>query len=222
MVRKSPSESATSYQVNTQKVGNDGNTWIVKENKNGVKRWVLVTPSRGQVSPKVLTRKWDTVYPKNFKFTIYFKLFLSDIKSLRDFRLTDRNKNSYPFLKNKKRVLDISKDILGSLFHLIKMSYDYDTMILKVKGSFQRKNFQLPPEDDVILYRVTYKKEKKIQFDREKVKKYLLNALNAYFGNSRKLVGKMADDTWSGGDIWFDERYSLGLNFYKLEFASSK
>jgi hypothetical protein len=37
--RKSPTESATLYKVNTKKKGNDGNTWIVSENKNGIKRW---------------------------------------------------------------------------------------------------------------------------------------------------------------------------------------
>ena len=37
--RKSPTDSATWHSVGTQKVGNDGNTWIVKANKNGVQQW---------------------------------------------------------------------------------------------------------------------------------------------------------------------------------------
>lgn len=38
--RPSPSISATKFKVGTTKKGNDGNKWIVKENKKGVKRWV--------------------------------------------------------------------------------------------------------------------------------------------------------------------------------------
>ena len=37
--RPSPSESATSYPDGTIKVGNDGNEWIVKTNRNGVNQW---------------------------------------------------------------------------------------------------------------------------------------------------------------------------------------
>jgi hypothetical protein len=47
--RPSPSESATSFPDGTIKVGNDGNEWIVKTNKNGVNQWkpwkgVIPTP----------------------------------------------------------------------------------------------------------------------------------------------------------------------------------
>ena len=38
--RPSPSESATKFKVGTKRKGNDGNRWVVKENKNGTKRWV--------------------------------------------------------------------------------------------------------------------------------------------------------------------------------------
>ena len=39
--RPSPSESATKYKIGTKRKGNNGKIWIVKQNKNGVKRWVL-------------------------------------------------------------------------------------------------------------------------------------------------------------------------------------
>jgi hypothetical protein len=39
--RKSPTQSATLYKVGTKKKGNDNNTWIITENKNGVKKWIL-------------------------------------------------------------------------------------------------------------------------------------------------------------------------------------
>ena len=37
--RPSPSDSATKFKLGTKKKGNDGNMWIIVENKNGVKRW---------------------------------------------------------------------------------------------------------------------------------------------------------------------------------------
>ena len=40
--RPSPSESATVFKVGTKRKGNDGNTWVIKENKNGTKRWVKI------------------------------------------------------------------------------------------------------------------------------------------------------------------------------------
>jgi hypothetical protein len=38
-IRPSPSKSATLYKLGTIKTGNDGNKWIITENKNGVKKW---------------------------------------------------------------------------------------------------------------------------------------------------------------------------------------
>lgn len=40
--RPSPSESATLFNIGTKKIGNDKNEWIIKENKNGVKKWSRV------------------------------------------------------------------------------------------------------------------------------------------------------------------------------------
>lgn len=40
-IRPSPTNSATLYKTGTIKTGNDGNKWIITENKNGVKRWKL-------------------------------------------------------------------------------------------------------------------------------------------------------------------------------------
>lgn len=44
--RKSPSESATKFNVGTKKKGNDGNMWIITKNKNGVKRWVKISGTK--------------------------------------------------------------------------------------------------------------------------------------------------------------------------------
>ena len=39
MTRPSPSESATLFPEGTEKKGNDGNMYVIKVDKNGVKRW---------------------------------------------------------------------------------------------------------------------------------------------------------------------------------------
>lgn len=54
--RPSPSQSATLFTVGQKKKGNDGNMYQVKENKNGVKRWVKVKEMVSQKS-KVVTPK---------------------------------------------------------------------------------------------------------------------------------------------------------------------
>jgi len=45
--RPSPPDSATLNTVGTTKRGNDGNLWEIKENANGVKRWVKTSGSAG-------------------------------------------------------------------------------------------------------------------------------------------------------------------------------
>ena len=39
LTRPSPSESATIFPEGTEKKGNDGNMYVIKVDKNGVKRW---------------------------------------------------------------------------------------------------------------------------------------------------------------------------------------
>jgi hypothetical protein len=55
--RKGPESSATLYKVGTKKTGNDGNTWIIQENKNGVKRWVLYKIKSSKKSSKKPSKK---------------------------------------------------------------------------------------------------------------------------------------------------------------------
>jgi hypothetical protein len=57
--RPSPSESATLYKVGIKKTGNDGNKWIIAENKNGVKKWKLYkkVTSKKAISKKAISKK---------------------------------------------------------------------------------------------------------------------------------------------------------------------
>ena len=60
-MRKGPNESATKFSVGIKKTGNDGNTWVIVKNKNGVKRWQRTTKTKKtnktKKSKKKKTRK---------------------------------------------------------------------------------------------------------------------------------------------------------------------
>ena len=83
--RKSPEKSATLYKVGTKKIGNDGNTWIIEENKNGVKRWVLFKRSfkknskqsskkvSKRISKKISNQKTFSNF-NSFDFSVYDKI----------------------------------------------------------------------------------------------------------------------------------------------------
>jgi hypothetical protein len=58
--RPSPTRSASAEKVNTIGVGNDGQIYVVREDKNGVKRWTKAkTLTVEDVSPKAIDSKDD-------------------------------------------------------------------------------------------------------------------------------------------------------------------
>lgn len=50
--RPSPTQSATLFKVGTVKKGNDGNLWIIDQNKNGTKRWKKQQDSKSKSKSK--------------------------------------------------------------------------------------------------------------------------------------------------------------------------
>lgn len=79
--RPSPSKSATLFAVGTFRRGNDGNIWVIRANKNGIKRWVkapisqhnskrqVVKTSKIIIASKVITRfKFKYDYVKKYQF----------------------------------------------------------------------------------------------------------------------------------------------------------
>ena len=60
--RKGPEESATKFSVGIKKIGNDGNTWTITENKNGVKRWQKI--KRKKKTRKIFKSKKDKITSK--------------------------------------------------------------------------------------------------------------------------------------------------------------
>ena len=64
--RSSPTESATLYKVGVKKKGNDGNIWIISENKNNVKRWKLYKKMTKTTNDKLIK-----IYDMPFESLIY-------------------------------------------------------------------------------------------------------------------------------------------------------
>ena len=59
--RPSPSESATGFPEGTVKTGNDGNQWIIRQNKKGVKRWVKHDDGEPRGKNKPLEKMWKSL-----------------------------------------------------------------------------------------------------------------------------------------------------------------
>lgn len=71
--RPSPSASATLYAIGTKKKGGDGNTWIIKEDKNKTKRWGLHKKSQTNTksgSKTNLTKSKTKPKPKFYNLDI--------------------------------------------------------------------------------------------------------------------------------------------------------
>ena len=65
--RKGPEESATKFSVGIKKIGNDGNTWTITKNKNGVKRWQKTKrkkKTRKRRTRKIFKSKKDKITSK--------------------------------------------------------------------------------------------------------------------------------------------------------------
>ena len=51
--RQGPEESATKFSIKTKKVGNDGNMWIIMEDKNGKHRWKKISGKSRKTTKKI-------------------------------------------------------------------------------------------------------------------------------------------------------------------------
>ena len=92
--RKSPTQSATLYKIGTKKKGNDGNIWIIVENKNNIKKWQLYKKSINKIEDIPIDKMYDKIYFKKNNWnkwlensTPELKLFVNKIrKSYADFK----------------------------------------------------------------------------------------------------------------------------------------
>jgi hypothetical protein len=109
--RKSPYQSATLYKVGTIKTGNDGNKWIVKVNKIGVKQWKLY--KKAKFPNKIHSiKKFDKIASQvavdNIDDPVY--------KWIKNKQINDHNFDNYlnvkfKFEKNKTHIVIHDKQI---------------------------------------------------------------------------------------------------------------
>lgn len=109
--RKSPTQSATLYKIGTKKKGNDGNTWIIVENKNNVKKWQLYKkPTKIEKSQKPIKLNdipIEQLYEKiDFKKNNWNKWLENCTPELKSF--VNKIRKSYTeFKKLKLKVIEV-------------------------------------------------------------------------------------------------------------------
>jgi len=102
-LRRSPGRSATEFSIGTEKTGKDGANWVVKANKNGIKRWVKTA-----IDPK----KKEMMN----KYIVELKGRLVDTESVEvKNRKIIEHSRPYDFKENGKKGLAIVLDSAGYL-----------------------------------------------------------------------------------------------------------
>lgn len=143
--RKSPTESATLYKVGTKKIGNDGNTWIIVENKNNVKKWqkyerrikdsfkkeekkTSIKPIKKRVSKKIslknvkTTDLYDLPKIKKNNWAKWLENLTSDQK-----KYVDKVRNSYKSIEKETGiiVIEVILPVSNGGYYFIDYIWDY-------------------------------------------------------------------------------------------------
>jgi hypothetical protein len=112
--RKSPQESATLYKIGTKKKGNDNNIWIIAENKNGVKRWMLYKKTNSKKTSKTNSKK------------------TSKTNSKKNNNIDDCN--SYDDCADKKKIMSNPNDYYKQFSNYKKPVYDTSFFTDEIKS----------------------------------------------------------------------------------------
>ncbi len=111
MIRKSPTDSATLYKIGTKKKGNDGNIWVIVENKNKVKRWQLYkNPINKMENNKLVKLKditieeqYEKIYIKKNNWNKWLENCTPELKSF-----VNKIRKSYTdFIKLKLKIIEV-------------------------------------------------------------------------------------------------------------------
>ena len=101
-MRKGPEESATKFKVGTKMLGNDGNYWIIKKNKNGIQRWIRDNKTNKRTIKNTL-RKKNTKQNSN-------SLTLQKIKALKkkySVTVNGTKARNYKWIMESSWILDV-------------------------------------------------------------------------------------------------------------------
>jgi len=127
--RKSPNKSATLYKTGTIKTGNDGNKWIISENKNNIKKWQLHKKSHKKSSKKVISKissKKGTASKPKKGFSISLDAFFG-------FKVVSEKKLAN-IISKKPAISKIYKILLKKIIPEIK-KFGIDTYIIPLPKS---------------------------------------------------------------------------------------
>lgn len=122
--RPSPSDSATLFKTGTKKKGNDGNMWMIKENKNGVKRWTKVSKKTSKADNKTSESKKTSKVKKPEEDRIKFMEASFSLKVIKPTQIKKYLK--HPIFDNlyKNIIPKIKK--LKIEFYIVPLPLSYD------------------------------------------------------------------------------------------------
>ena len=147
--RPSPSDSATLFKTGSKKKGNDGNMWMVKENKNGVKRWTKVskkTESKGKSESKK-TLKVKKPNEDRIKFTeASFLLKVIKPTQIKKYLKDPIFDNLYKNIIPKIKKLKIEFYIVP-----LPLSYDMEILLFQCKIEHGKRVLGKPDNEKRIL-----------------------------------------------------------------------
>ena len=191
--RPSPSESATLYDIGTTKKGNDGNMWVIVENKNGIKRWKKISNNKIKN-----VKKKNNIKKTNLNVLLINPFIKKTIIPL----IENYNYDSEPYFIKKNDIISIS-DTSISQYKVIK--YKYNNNKLYLKCSFYPTLYEI--KNKYILY-YSYTDKNKIHFPIKIINKNLAElTLNI------DLTDKKYDDFY----IDIIERPSFNILFEKIQ-----
>lgn len=238
MTRKSPSQSATLYKEGTKKKGNDGNTWIISVNKNGVKRWKLYRKISSSLSPK--NKSSNAKY--NFIDLSFFETSGNYIneKSIEDYlsKYTNTSPNKIPLSQLKMKlvfsIVLISNYSNYSKFYpkrdpvskyILKHKKSRLTEIIKNITAYKDMSFSWDYTNGYVTIEIDFNNPKLVNiFDIKK--RIIQNMYEFFYADGRENdLSEHGPDTWMAGDITileedeYDENvYEIGLSLLKLGF----
>jgi hypothetical protein len=150
-MRKGPKESATLFSVGIKKKGNDGNMWIIVNNKNGIKRWQKKT-NKKSTSKKIIKKsikKSNKTLKKSAKLLTGKKYFIFD-NGGRPYKVVIKGKGLDIFTYN-----DTDEDINYDDYPILIKSYRKLKKIFIPKGIDDRGNSWSGGKGNTILAKIS-------------------------------------------------------------------
>lgn len=137
--RPSPSTSATKFKLGTRKKGNDGNFWVIVNNKNGVKRWSKIKENP-RASSAVMKAIYDTVIPqlKRLKYNVHV------VKEKKSYQKSEQKSIAFVLPKSKKDNIQVEVSTLSDkdIFDLFGVFSHENIVNYVIRKSSKKSTFK--------------------------------------------------------------------------------